>query len=109
MDTDWNVLDDVIARLAAGSPERSHSLKIVIFDETDLNYARRVHARYPGTDLFLQTGNPNVTSMDTPDLAASLLTRYEWLIDQVSVSDDLNNVRVLPQLHTLVWGNKRGV
>lgn len=109
MDTDWNVLDDVIARLAAGSPERSHSLKIVIFDETDLNYARRVHARYPGTDLFLQTGNPNVTSMDTPDLAASLLTRYEWLIDQVSAADDLNNVRVLPQLHTLVWGNKRGV
>ncbi|MDQ0170229.1 7-carboxy-7-deazaguanine synthase QueE [Paenibacillus tundrae] len=109
MDTDWNVLDDVIARLAAGSPDRSHSLKIVIFDETDLNYARRVHARYPGTDLFLQTGNPNVTSMDTPDLAASLLTRYEWLIDQVSASDDLNNVRVLPQLHTLVWGNKRGV
>ncbi|MGN7309113.1 7-carboxy-7-deazaguanine synthase QueE, partial [Bacillus subtilis] len=26
-----------------------------------------------------------------------------------SASDDLNDVRVLPQLHTLVWGNKRGV
>ncbi|WP_342572103.1 7-carboxy-7-deazaguanine synthase QueE [Paenibacillus sp. FSL R5-0749] len=109
MDTDWSVLDDLIGRLAAGPAERSHSLKIVIFDETDLGYARRVHARYPGTDLFLQTGNPDVTSADTPDLASSLLARYEWLIDQVSASDDLNDVRVLPQLHTLVWGNKRGV
>ena len=109
MDTDWAVLDDVIGRLAAGPADRSHSLKIVIFDQTDLDYARRVHARYPGTALFLQTGNPDVSSADTPDLAASLLARYEWLIDQVSASDDLNNVRVLPHLHTLVWGNKRGV
>lgn len=109
MNTDWAVLDDLIHRLAAGPVERSHSLKIVIFDETDLDYARRVHARYPGTALFLQTGNPDVTSADTPDLASSLLARYEWLIDQVSASDDLNDVRVLPQLHTLVWGNKRGV
>lgn len=71
MDTDWAVLDDVISRLAAGPADRNHSLKIVIFDQTDLNYARSVHARYPGTALFLQTGNPDVSSADTPDLAAS--------------------------------------
>ncbi|PAD29839.1 7-carboxy-7-deazaguanine synthase QueE [Paenibacillus sp. 7523-1] len=109
MDTNWDVLDDLINRLSTGPAGRSHSLKIVIFDEIDLDYARRVHARYPATDLFLQTGNPDVSSTETPDLASSLLARYEWLIDQVSASDDLNDVRVLPQLHTLVWGNKRGV
>lgn len=109
MDTNWDVLDDLIKRLSTGPAGRSHSLKIVIFDEADLDYARRVHARYPATDLYLQTGNPDVTSNETPDLASSLLARYEWLIDQVSASDDLNDVRVLPQLHTLVWGNKRGV
>ncbi|NQD53290.1 7-carboxy-7-deazaguanine synthase QueE, partial [Bacillus altitudinis] len=26
-----------------------------------------------------------------------------------SQDPDLNRVRVLPQLHTLLWGNKRGV
>ena len=108
MDTDWAVLDDVIRRLAAGPADRSHSLKIVIFDQTDLDYARRVHARYPGTALFYKRG----TGCCFGGYAGSggfLLERYEWLIDQVSASDDLNNVRVLPQLHTLVWGNKRGV
>lgn len=109
METDWGVLDDLVQRLALRPANRSMSLKIVIFDETDLDYARRVHERYPGTALFLQTGNPDVSSADTADLASSLLARYEWLIDQVSGSETLNDVRVLPQLHTLVWGNKRGV
>lgn len=109
METDWGVLDDLVQRLALRPVNRSMSLKIVIFDETDLDYARRVHERYPKTALFLQTGNPDVASADTADLASSLLARYEWLIDQVSGSEALNDVRVLPQLHTLVWGNKRGV
>ncbi|MCT6832407.1 MAG: 7-carboxy-7-deazaguanine synthase QueE, partial [Bacillus velezensis] len=38
-----------------------------------------------------------------------LLGKYETLVDKVSADSDLNLVRVLPQLHTLLWGNKRGV
>lgn len=85
------------------------SLKVVIFDETDLAYARTVHERYPHVPLFLQTGNPDVNTENTEQIAESLLHRYEWLIDRVMDDSRLNNVRVLPQLHTLVWGNKRGV
>lgn len=109
MNTDWNVLDKMIHRLSSRPHPYAVSLKIVIFDDTDLAYARSVQQRYPEQKLFLQTGNPEVHSLDTEGQAAALLARYEWLIHRVMEDEQLNDVRVLPQLHTLVWGNKRGV
>ncbi|MFM9276495.1 7-carboxy-7-deazaguanine synthase QueE [Paenibacillus jiagnxiensis] len=109
MNTDWDVLDEMVHRLSVRPHPYAVSLKVVIFDETDLEYARSVHERYPDQELYLQTGNPDVHSLDTEGQAASLLVRYEWLINRVMEDDKLNDVRVLPQLHTLVWGNKRGV
>ncbi|MDU1729723.1 MAG: 7-carboxy-7-deazaguanine synthase QueE, partial [Staphylococcus epidermidis] len=38
-----------------------------------------------------------------------LLERYEKLVDRVMQSSDMNHVYVLPQLHTLLWSNKKGV
>ncbi|WP_028591131.1 7-carboxy-7-deazaguanine synthase QueE [Paenibacillus massiliensis] len=109
MATDWNILDELVQRLAARPGSKSYSIKIVIFDEQDLGYAREVYRRYPDAPLFLQTGNPDVHTLAITDQALSLLARYEWLIDRVMEDPELNDVRVLPQLHTLVWGNKRGV
>jgi hypothetical protein len=39
---------------------------------------------------------------------SKLLERYEWLAEKV-VDDGWNEATVLPQLHVLVYGNKRGV
>lgn len=59
--------------------------------------------------LVLQVGNSDVTTVDRESLVFALLEKYEWLINQVMVSTELKQVKVLPQLHTLLWGNKRGV
>ncbi|GIP57199.1 7-carboxy-7-deazaguanine synthase QueE [Paenibacillus sp. FSL W8-0186] len=109
MTTDWSALDDVVSRLADRDHPYSQSLKVVVFDEADLAYAKKVHARYPDIPFFLQVGNPDVRRMDIQQHTADLLERYEQLIDQVVADPELNDVRVLPQLHALVWGNKRGV
>lgn len=109
MNTDWTKLDDIISRLSGRPPGRAFSLKVVVFDELDLSYAESVHERYPNVPFYLQTGNPDVSTGDTQSHASRLLERYEMLVDAVMKSDRLNDVRVLPQLHTLVWGNKRGV
>lgn len=109
METDWEKLDIMISRLSARQPGRSFSLKVVVFDDTDLAYAETVHERYPNVPFYLQTGNPDVSTSDTSSHVSYLLERYEWLVNAVMQSDRLNDVRVLPQLHTLVWGNKRGV
>ncbi len=108
METDYEMLDSIVFRLTEAPGRRDLCIKIVIFDEDDLTYARSVHQRYPGIPFILQTGNPQV-SHESDDHVSSLLVRYEWLIGRLSELPDLKDARALPQLHTLVWGNKRGV
>lgn len=110
MKTDFDQLDRIIELLAeSGNPIQQVSLKVVVFDETDFDYAARVHERYPFLPFFLQVGNDDIQTEDGPTLTAHLLRKYEWLIDRTIESPRMNRVRVLPQVHTLIWGNKRGV
>ncbi|MDX8045866.1 7-carboxy-7-deazaguanine synthase QueE [Gracilibacillus sp. S3-1-1] len=109
MKTNWTVLDDIMDNLEKGGRLANTSIKIVIFDEEDLEYAKSVRKRYPNVAFFVQVGNDNLEEIAPNELASHLLTRYEWLIDQVMDESSLNDVRLLPQVHALVWGNKRGV
>ncbi|GAB2532296.1 7-carboxy-7-deazaguanine synthase QueE [Gracilibacillus alcaliphilus] len=109
MKTDWRKLDYIIDQLAQHGRLAYTSLKVVVFDREDLLYAEKVHKRYPEVSFFLQVGNDDLTEIEPQQLSRHLLNRYEWLIDQVVASESLNHVRVLPQVHALVWGNKRGV
>ncbi|MCF2946274.1 7-carboxy-7-deazaguanine synthase QueE [Paenibacillus tarimensis] len=107
MKTDWEMLDSIISRLsAAGS---AFSLKVVIFDERDLDYAVQVQQRYPDVQLFVQAGNDRLDEADASLLLVHLAGRYEHLVGQVMERPELNRARVLPQLHAWIWGNKRGV
>lgn len=105
MDTDFQALDDMLAKV----DKNKVSLKVVVFDEQDLAYAKSIHERYPNTSFYVQVGNEDTTTENNDQLVSKLLAQYEWLIDKVMQDPDMNNVRVLPQLHTLIWGNKRGV
>ena len=102
---DWSVFD---ACIEAGS-EAETVMKIVIFDEADYVWARDAAARYPSLQLYLQPGNhtppgPDSDAIDSP----GIMTRFEWLIDR-ALADRWFTPRILPQLHVLVWGNRRGV
>ncbi|WP_336863572.1 7-carboxy-7-deazaguanine synthase QueE [Peribacillus frigoritolerans] len=109
MNTDFTVLDQIISNLANRNPENHVSLKIVVFNEEDYQYAKHVHGRYPDIPLYLQVGNDDSRTADDRQLISGLLNKYEELIDKVIADDELNDVKVLPQLHTYIWGNKRGV
>lgn len=105
MDTDFEKLDVFFEHLT----KEQASLKVVVFDDVDFGYAEEVHKRYPEIPFYLQVGNPDASTTNDQALLSDLLTRYEWLIDKAVAAESMNNARVLPQLHTLVWGNKRGV
>lgn len=109
MACDFTKLTAIFDSLEKMNHLRSVTLKIVIFTDEDLEFAKEVHQKYPGLPLFLQVGNDDLKSQDTNDLAQKLLAKYEELAGKVCADKDLTNVRVLPQLHTLIWGNKRGV
>jgi 7-carboxy-7-deazaguanine synthase len=81
-------------------------LKIVIFTEDDYQFARQVHALFPGVPMCLQAGNANPTGDEPGDVLA--MTR--WLVER-ALRDTwtAHRLRILPQLHVLLWGNRRGV
>ncbi|WP_312115487.1 7-carboxy-7-deazaguanine synthase QueE [Brevibacillus reuszeri] len=108
MSTDLDALDQIIHALVT----RNHqglSLKVVVFNEDDFAYAQSIHGRYPSIPFYLQPGNDDLTAANTSELRNKLLESFEWLIERAMEAPDMNDVKVLPQLHALVWGNKRGV
>ncbi len=69
-------------------------LKFVIKDEVDYAYAKEVLNRYSiKANIVFQ-----------PVYGTSL----RWLAEKV-INDGLVGVRVLPQLHKVIWGDVRGV
>lgn len=97
MTTNYAQLDRFAAFPAA-------NLKVVVFDDADYAYARDIHRRYPGVPFYVQVGN-NVGEDDT----ASLLAKLDWLSARALGDPDMADAIVLPQLHVLLYGNKRGV
>ncbi|VED29260.1 7-carboxy-7-deazaguanine synthase QueE [Staphylococcus warneri] len=104
MKPNLDILDSVIEQCV---PE-SLNLKVVIFDEDDFKFAKMIHHRYPSIPFYLQVGNPYLDE-EVDNHTSKLLQRYEQLVERVMTSSDMNNVYVLPQLHTLLWSNMKGV
>ncbi len=97
MPPDWDGLGRTLR--AAADPD----LKVVVFDAADLDFAVEVRARHPAVPLTLQPGNR--VGADGRD---DLLRRLGWLAEQALRRPELGDVRVLPQMHVLLWGNRRG-
>ena len=102
MVTDWEAVR--ACRAAAGAVPVS--LKIVIFDEADYLFARRAAEELPGLPVYLQVGNPEPYAAELN--AASTATRLEWLLAR-ALQDGWQDAVITPQLHVLLWGNRRGV
>ncbi|MFH1126678.1 MAG: 7-carboxy-7-deazaguanine synthase QueE [archaeon] len=81
-------------------------IKFVVCDDDDFLEARGILEKYRKSvrdKIILQ-----------PDGMCPLneySLRLSWLVGKVLTDDVMlkNNVRVLPQLHKVIWGNKRGV
>ncbi|MCC4263762.1 7-carboxy-7-deazaguanine synthase QueE [Oceanimonas baumannii] len=97
--------------LAAAGNNTQVSLKLVIADETDYQWAREFAAQYPQLPLTLQPCNPVPATPDEPERETdldALNARLRWLVDKVT-ADGWFEARVLPQLHVIIWNNERGV
>lgn len=72
----------------------SDQLKFVIADDTDYEYAKEVISKYSiKANVIFQPVGGEVLG---------------WISQKV-IDDEMHGVRVLPQLHKIIWGNKRGV
>lgn len=107
MATDW----EAFAACVSAAKGAQTVLKIVVFDEADYAYARDAAARHPGLPVYLQPGNHTPPPPDDDDAQVDLAgieARMNWLIARAA-QDHWHGARILPQLHVMLWGNKRGV
>jgi 7-carboxy-7-deazaguanine synthase len=83
------------------------ALKIVVFDDNDLDWAAERHREYPELPLYLSVGTD--IGLDDEATIARLRARYRWLCEAVSHRPEFSRSRVLPQLHVIAWGTAKGV
>ncbi|PID64503.1 MAG: 7-carboxy-7-deazaguanine synthase QueE, partial [Gammaproteobacteria bacterium] len=83
------------------------TLKIVIADEKDYKFAKRLHNKYPTIPMTLQPCNPYHQEGEVADIAA-LNERLKDLIARIH-ADGWYQVTLLPQLHVMLWNTERGV
>lgn len=86
------------------------SLKFVINDHEDLLWAKNIADQYPELPCFVQPCNTKADINKTPD-GDETYESQQAILDLIDAVQRLywTSVRVLPQLHNWIWGNKTGV
>lgn len=107
-------VQDLLKRIVMlpGHKRPKVAIKIPVFTDEDFKFAERWFELVKGSifsldiKLYLSVGNTNTT--ESGDISGRVLADYKKLIDKV-ISSNMDKVYVMPQVHTLVWGNKQGV
>ncbi len=105
------------------------SVKVPVFDQRDLELAVEIMQKWPTTrnKMFLSIGNyyppkpaergPKQMPMyaldsayddENIDLTQLCLDAYRRVLEEVMQDPRLAHVRILPQMHVLLWGNQLG-
>lgn len=84
-------------------------LKVVVFDEKDLDFAQAIHEKWPTTPFYLSVGTP--TEQECPDddkMKQAILKRYRWLADEFLKRPALWGATMGPQMHTFLYAREKG-
>jgi len=84
------------------------ALKFVVFDEVDLEWVIETSDDLdePSVKHYLSIGTPLNAGVGVRDIILDDLARW---VEVLTHDPRLANWTILPQLHTLLWGQKRGV
>ncbi|MBA2724752.1 MAG: hypothetical protein H0U53_02080 [Actinobacteria bacterium] len=107
------------ARAAGGCDHDWMFLKIVCFDDDDLDFAEIMHGQPCDVLLYLSAGNDAGRSVGNPKrydtrtvngVRLDLCRQYRWLIESVFQRPALcvPNVVCQMQMHVAAWGNELG-
>lgn len=81
-------------------------IKVVVFDDADYEFARSIADEYRDRPFYMSVGNHQTTGEFD---MVGILDRYRWLCEKAMRDPHMRGAAIIPQLHTLIWGNARGV
>lgn len=99
-------------------------LKVVIFSDADYEYAKDINHRWPTIPMYLSVGTyapergfegqsvepVGIERVPRRDAQGTIILRTTELAEKVMQDSGwINDPCVLPQVHVLLWGFKRGV
>jgi 7-carboxy-7-deazaguanine synthase len=84
-------------------------LKVVVFDEADYLWASALRERCAGLPFHLSCGtDPPRAGTSQIEALEGVSERYRWLCERAARDPAMDGARILPQLHVLAWGHRRG-
>lgn len=85
-------------------------IKIPVFDEQDKEFVEHcyntINQCNRNVPLYVSVGNDNVS--EEGNISPRILIKYKELVEWI-LHSPMDNIYVLPQMHTLIWGNRKGV
>jgi len=114
-------LDVIVKYCAAATHGPPVQIKIVVDSESTYEKAKELTRRINGHDvgynvewIFTPNGDCFEWDVNSTNPVEEYAARLRWLVDLVLKDCNIglwheNKIRVLPQLHKIIWGNERGV
>ena len=97
---------------------RTPYLKVVVFGESDYDYAVELHHIFPHVEMFLSVGtihhhmptvgNPQGIKGPHRPIHEQVGMDFGILAEKMANDLRMRDVKVLPQLHVVAWGDERG-
>lgn len=92
------------------------SIKIPVFNNEDIEFAKKyqelvklIKYEFNSIDIRLYINVGNTDTEEFGDISKRVLSDYRNLVDKIMVDTTFKDVYIMPQIHTLIWGNKQGV
>lgn len=105
---DLEVLDALHKRYGPGV-ERIN-LKVVIFNQADLDFAETLKLRYPRVPFYLSVGTPldDGNPKKKTGVSDQVIKNYRWLASEFLLRTTLWGSIISPQMHVLLYGHDKG-
>lgn len=90
------------------APSERLVFKIVVADQGDFEFAKLVYNRYIGiVPTWITPCTPQEGSVE--ENTVEILRNMRTICNKIFLDPTLKNMAVMPQLHYLIWGRKKGV
>lgn len=108
MEKDWEMIEECIEEEGNG---KRKVMKLVILDEEEYEYERKVYERNKKLKVYVKKGNNKKKKKEEEDEEIDIegiMRRMEWMVEKV-IEEGWLEENVMKKMKVMIWGKRRGV